>query len=469
MKFIPFMIKFSAIFIFLDFYFLFKWRKFVKENNWNKWLYIAPFIFGIIMLFVTFENVWIQVADYVPSNFEKTLFTIKSLWYLPKALIVIPMIVFDLVKLVNNIVKGREFTSKRKVIKLLNYLSSGIRILSNGIERILKLQPALQTEPSLHQSEINSSFTESQYEKQHFENEIMEGKDIPTIKDRRKFLRNSTWAMAGIPFVIVGRGVLDTRYNFKIHEADIHLPKLDKALDGMRIIQISDIHAGSFHSAGPIEKVRTLINDQKADMIVLTGDFVNFNHDELNLAMNEFKALNADIGIYGCLGNHDHFMSVKSHEILKDKIRSTGIDLLVNESRTLTLNGKKINIAGNDNSGYGQQYGDFDKTLKNCDSEAPTVLLCHDPTNWDREIVGKRDVDLMLSGHTHGGQIGWEVFGDIISPARIAYKQFAGLYKKHEQMLYINRGLGTTGPPVRVGINPEVTILTLRSKQESIS
>lgn len=468
MKFIPFMIKFSAIFIFLDFYFLFKLKKYVQDNNWNRYFYIVPFIIGFLMLFVTFENVWIQVADYVPSSFEKTLFTLKSLWYLPKALIVIPMIISDIIKITVKIIKGEKNFVTDNFTHSISFVKNQFKFLASSTERIFGYEPSLQANMNIVSQSGLTDSTEANYDKIYMESETSDEKTEEAINNkpesRRKFLRNSTWALAGVPFVIVGKGVLDTRNDFQFHESDIFLPQLDSALDGMRIIQISDIHAGSFQSANPIHLVRKLINEQKADAIVLTGDFVNFNHNELDMAMADFKQLKSDIGIYGCLGNHDHFMSEAQHKILKEKIKSTGIDLLVNESRTLVINGAKLNIAGNDNTGYGQFFGDFDKTLAACDTDAPTILLCHDPTNWDAHIRGKRNVDLMLSGHTHGGQIGFEMFGEIITPARIAYKQFAGHYIDKSQHLYINRGLGTTGPPVRVGVNPEITILTLRSR-----
>lgn len=468
MKFIPFMIKFSALFIFLDFYFLFKLKKYVQDNNWNKYLYIIPFIIGFLMVGITFENVWIQVADYVPNSFEKTLFTLKSLWYLPKALIVIPMIISDIMQIAIKIIKGENNFVIDNVTHFISFVKSQFKYVFAALENVFGYEPSLQANLNLASPNGLTDSTEANYDKIYTETEILIDKsDEPKINSpdsRRKFLRNTSWALAGVPFIIVGKGILDTRYDFQFHEADIYLPQLDSALDGIRIIQISDIHAGSFQSVSPIQVVRNLINEQKADVIVLTGDFVNFNHNEFDMAMSDFKQLKSDIGIYGCLGNHDHFMSEAQHEILKQKIKSTGIDLLVNESRTLIINGAKLNIAGNDNIGYGQNYGDLDKTLATCQPDAPTILLCHDPTNWDTNIRGKRSVDLMLSGHTHGGQIGLEIFGDIISPARLVYKQFAGHYIDQSQHLYINRGLGTTGPPVRVGINPEITILTLKNR-----
>lgn len=472
MKFIPFMIKFSAIFIFLDFYFLIKLRKYVKDNGWNSAFYIIPTIISIFMLFITFENVWIQVADYVPSSFEKILFTLTSFWYLPKALIVLPMIFYDSAKILNKIYKKEENIVSKRFTQIINFTASQFSMLNLFIDKFLRTEPSLQSNINVSQGTDFHDASDYSYEKNYMENTENNNANLSQTIDisgsRRKFLRNTSWALAGVPFIIVGKGVFDTRYDFKVHESVINIPKMDKALDGLRIIQISDIHSGSFQSAGPIEIVRGMINDLKADAIVITGDFVNFNPDEYDMAIKEFKALKSDIGIYGCLGNHDHFMSDKQHEILKEKIRFSGIDLLVNESRTLTLNGAQINIAGNDNSGYGQFHADFDKTLSECNPDAPTILLCHDPTNWDKEIRGKRNVDLMLSGHTHGGQIGLEIWGDIVSPARIAYNQFAGHYLDNEQHLYINRGLGTTGPPVRVGVNPEITILTLKSRSISI-
>jgi predicted MPP superfamily phosphohydrolase len=212
-----------------------------------------------------------------------------------------------------------------------------------------------------------------------------------------------------------------------------------------------------------------IIKKISPDLVFMTGDFVNFQENEIDKISFEMKQIEAEYGVFACLGNHDHYMFPKEHEIFKSKIRSYGIDLLVNENRTLDIRGNKIQIAGSDNSSWRHNFADFDKTLAGLSKAYPTIMMCHDPSNWDLHINGKRNVDLMLSGHTHGGQFGYNVFGYDLSPVRMFYKQWAGLYKSKDQYLYVNRGLGVVGPPVRIGINPEITHIVLRSPVNTAS
>jgi hypothetical protein len=270
--------------------------------------------------------------------------------------------------------------------------------------------------------------------------------------------------MAAIPFGLVGKGLASSTYNFEIYRIDIPLQKFSYSLDGLTIAQISDIHAGSFITPQPILDAINIINSLKPDIIVITGDFVNFHPDEMNDSYKFFKSLKSDIGVFGCLGNHDHYMTESDHIKLKQILKESQIEMLINENRILKINDVQLQIAGCDNSSYGRNYADWTKTIKSLNSDVPTILLCHDPSNWDKSILGKLPVDLTLSGHTHGGQIGINFFGEIIAPARIVLKRWAGLYKEGNQQLYINRGIGTVGPPIRVSIPPEITLITLRKE-----
>jgi predicted MPP superfamily phosphohydrolase len=178
----------------------------------------------------------------------------------------------------------------------------------------------------------------------------------------------------------------------------------------------------------------------------------------------EFSRLKAPLGVYGSLGNHDHYMTDQDHRLLQQTIRNNGIRLLVNEHTALTSGGDKLYIAGIDNTGSRQKFGDVNKTLNGIEQESPVILLAHDPTVWDKEIRGQQPIDVMLSGHTHGGQFVIDVLGEELSPARAVYKQWAGFYDDTttKQVLYVNRGMGTTGIPMRLGIPPELTLVTLQ-------
>ncbi len=287
-------------------------------------------------------------------------------------------------------------------------------------------------------------------------------KPVDEENSRRKFLRDVSWTAAGIPFFISAWGVFKTAYDYKVHNVDIKLDNLPSSMEGLRIVQISDLHAGSYYSDAPFRKVRRIIDALNPDIVVLTGDFVNNNHAEIGKIFDEISRIKAKYGVYGCLGNHDHFMTQEDHALLVDKLKATGMRLLVNENESIKIGDGNLHIAGIDNIGFGQEYGDFSLAVNNLPEYEPIILLAHDPTNWDKSIVGKLPVDITLSGHTHGGQVGVELFGKMLTPVKMVYKQWAGLYHKTGQYLYVNRGVGMVGPPIRLGINPEITLITLK-------
>lgn len=285
---------------------------------------------------------------------------------------------------------------------------------------------------------------------------------IPNVK-RRKIIETTAWSLASIPYIIVTKGLVSTTYDFTISKVDVHLPKLSKFLNGLRIVQISDLHLGSFFDYRPFQEVTRIVNNLKPDLLFITGDFVNNNPNELKENFNDLKSLNAGIGLYSCLGNHDHYMTDVNHSILLKSLNNLGMNLLINQNKTLIINNTPINIIGIDNLGMRQKYGDFHKAYVGINNEHTNILLCHDPTNWDTHIRNKYPADLTLSGHTHGGQVAWEYNGVEFSPARFVYKQVAGLYKNGNYLLYVNKGIGTVGPPLRIGVKPEITEITLIS------
>ncbi|MBK9183156.1 MAG: metallophosphoesterase [Ignavibacteria bacterium] len=254
-----------------------------------------------------------------------------------------------------------------------------------------------------------------------------------------------------------------TLYDFQTVSLDLNIRKLPRAFDGMRIAQISDIHAGSFPDHRPFEEVRRILDVLKPDAIVITGDFVNAKPSEMSVIARELAQLKAPYGVFASLGNHDHYNTPQEHAELVKTIRGVGVDLLVNENRRIVDGGSSLIIAGTDNTGFKQSFAKIDRALNGVLEDEATILLAHDPTYWDKAIVGATNVDVMLSGHTHGGQFGVQLLGFEWSPAQYVYKQWAGLYGAGEQLLYVNRGIGTVGPPLRIGIPPEVTIFTLRA------
>lgn len=287
---------------------------------------------------------------------------------------------------------------------------------------------------------------------------------------RREFLRKMGWTAASVPYVVVGYSVFRSLYDYQIYHVDIPIADLPAALDGLSIAQLSDLHAGSFFSERPLLGVASTIAEMKPDLIAITGDFVNHDARELSTILPALNRLQAPLGVYGCLGNHDHYAHVP--HVVRG-IGETPVSLLVNEHRTLRIDGASLHLVGTDNTGFRQHFADLPRAVHglqpNAGGEEMRLLLAHDPTFWDQHVRPEHaDIDLMLCGHTHGGQIGYE-FGPLRwSLARVAYARWAGLYREPRadgaghQYLYVNRGAGTVGPPIRLGIRPEITLLTLR-------
>lgn len=280
---------------------------------------------------------------------------------------------------------------------------------------------------------------------------------------KRNLIVNTTkLGFAVIPFAIVGSGIKSS-FDLRVRKVEIPLYNLPRSLDGIKIVQISDIHAGSYVSHHQFQEANDRIKNLKPDILFVTGDFVNYNPNEIKVLKGELERLEADIAVIGCLGNHDHYMTSKNHTNLNEYLsKHTPIQMLNNDLKILDIHGTKLNIAGVDNSGMNMHFADFNKALSNTYQDTSTILLCHDPTNWDKEIVAKRNVDLMLSGHTHGGQVKFNVLGLELIPGKMVFKQLDGLYQKKDQYIFVNTGLGTVGPPIRIGIPPEITQITLR-------
>ncbi len=282
-------------------------------------------------------------------------------------------------------------------------------------------------------------------------------------KSKRKVIEATGWSLASIPFIMVSKGLLSTTHNFKVHSAEVKLTNLDKTFDGFKIVQLSDLHLGSFFDGSSIQEVRRIVNSLKADLVVITGDFVNNDPNELKVGYKDLSNLKSTFGVYSCLGNHDHYMKPNQHKQLLKGLNNANMNLLNNESKLFNIDGSNLNLVGIDNIGMRQSFGNLDTAFQNIDNENSTILLCHDPTNWDKNIRNKYPADLTLSGHTHGGQVAWEYNGIELKPAKFVYNQTEGLYKNGNQQLYINRGIGTVGPPLRIGVEPEITKIILKS------
>ncbi len=300
------------------------------------------------------------------------------------------------------------------------------------------------------------------------------GENIESGMSRLQFLNNIAIGVTAIPFATFVYGMLKTAFQYKIHNVKINLPKLPNAFHGLRIVQVSDIHAGSFVSTKPLEKAVELINQQNPDLVFFTGDLVNDKASEMNPHINTLSKIKAKEGVYSILGNHDYgdYYNWKSQkeksenlEQLKAIHAQMGWRLLLNEHISITRNNTKIGIIGVENWGnnlHFTKYGKLQDAHKGTEEYAVKLLLSHDPSHWNGEVTNSyKDIDVTFSGHTHGFQFGIEIPGIKWSPVQYLYKQWAGLYKNQHQYIYVNRGLGFLGYPGRVGIKPEITVIEL--------
>ncbi|WP_207534259.1 metallophosphoesterase [Desertivirga arenae] len=279
--------------------------------------------------------------------------------------------------------------------------------------------------------------------------------------------------LAFLIFLAFLHGVTLGKYNYKVHKLNLHFDDLPEAFDDFKLVQISDVHAGSFDNARAVEKGIRLINDQEPDLFVFTGDLVNNQSEEILPWIEKFGRIKAKYGKYSILGNHDYgdYIQWSSHhekamnlEHLKIYHSNMGFELLLDQHALIKKDGQEIALLGVENWGLGfGQRGDIKKALSGVNPDAFKVLLSHDPTHWQsiiKELPVK--IDLTLSGHTHGMQFGIEALGIKWSPVKYRYKHWAGLTEYKSRYLYINRGFGFLGFSGRVGIWPEITVITLK-------
>ncbi|MBB6459522.1 metallophosphoesterase [Flammeovirga kamogawensis] len=292
---------------------------------------------------------------------------------------------------------------------------------------------------------------------------------------RAKFLTFVGAGLATIPLGAFAYGYTKGRFNFRVIRKNLSFKNLPKAFDGFKIIQISDIHIGSFPKGHEsVAKAVEMINSRNPDIIVFTGDLVNNFASETDGWIDVFKNLKAKHGMYSILGNHDYgdyvqwnsaTEKIQNLDAVKKANRDIGFDLLLNENRAIEINGDKIGIVGVENWGLKPfpQLGDIDKANQGLDNVPFKILLSHDPSHWDEKVTDHKDMDLMLAGHTHGMQFGIEIPGIKWSPVQYKYPRWAGLYEKENQKLYVNRGFGYHAYAGRIGMDPEITEIILKS------
>ena len=294
------------------------------------------------------------------------------------------------------------------------------------------------------------------------------------IDSRRKFVSQIALGIAAIPFLGILHGITKGKYNFRVLRETLYFPDLPDAFDGFTITQVSDIHSGSFDNFDEVKRGVEMIDAEKSDLLVFTGDMVNNLATEAEPYVELFKGLSAPHGKYSIYGNHDYGDYIKWNSVqekennLKNlaKIHQRmGFKLMLNENVSLSKNNQNIRLLGIENWGLPPfpQKGDLKAALQGVEKDEFKILLSHDPSHFE-EQVKKHDtkIHLTLSGHTHGMQFGIEIPGFKWSPVKFRYPRWAGLYTANGRYLYVNRGFGFLVFPGRVGIWPEITVITLK-------
>jgi hypothetical protein len=307
---------------------------------------------------------------------------------------------------------------------------------------------------------------------------------LPVDPGRRYFFKTATAAAGATPFLGAMYGFAAERLNYQVHRVEIPIANLPAALDGMTIAQLSDIHMSGYMPRSQVRRAVDMANDLGADLAVVTGDFITGAGDPIEECIEEIRRLSAPLGIYGCNGNHEIYADAEYRA--QDLFAQQGMKLLRHENALITFNGSQLNLIGVDYQRERAPGGRRVSTLVGIEplirKDLPNILLSHNPNSFNR--AAELGVELSLAGHTHGGQIQVEILDHRLSPARFITDYVAGLYLRPlftpaktiasqsflhltalhgpHSAIYVNRGLGTVGAPVRLGVPPEISLLTLR-------
>jgi len=298
---------------------------------------------------------------------------------------------------------------------------------------------------------------------------------------RRAFLRYAVFLSGSVPFMATAYGFAAQRLQYRIESVEVPIAHLPKNLEGLRIVQLSDIHIGTFMPPLEVRRAVKMANELNPDLVVLTGDLISRDDDPLEECISELSRLHAPLGIWGCNGNHEVY--TQKEDLSQKLFDRYGMRLLRQESAELRWQGGKINLIGVDYQGGRRFSGTHRQLLHGMESlirrEIPNILLSHNPNTFYR--AAELGIELSIAGHTHGGQVGIEIVDRQWSPARFVTEFVAGMYHlpfgddtcfkeygatrpgPQSAVLYVNRGLGTFGMPVRLGVPPEITLLTLRT------
>jgi len=296
------------------------------------------------------------------------------------------------------------------------------------------------------------------------------------VRGHIRAFTNSGLIISSLMFLVIAFGSVRGRFNFKTEDITIKIKGLEPDLEGLKIVQISDLHLTTFyHHQDLLEEDMIQINALNPDLVINTGDFINIGWRESARFDTILTKARGKYGNFAIMGNHDfgtyhpfYTEADRDNNVLRmnNFIRSSGYDLLNDEFTIINIGKSKIAIIGVMTRGSfpGIIHGDLKKASTGIYRAGLKILLAHDPNQWDKDVRGKTDIAVTLSGHTHGMQVGILTKSFSWSPARYFYPRWNGLYKEGEQYLVVNRGLGSLGIPFRIGMPPEITVITLHSE-----
>jgi len=275
---------------------------------------------------------------------------------------------------------------------------------------------------------------------------------------RRRALNAAGNVLMAAPFVVMGYGAMVERLDFRVRELDVPLPGLPLDLDGLSILQISDIHLSAFLDESELARAIDMARELRPHVAVVTGDLISSRGDPLDACIRQLARVKSDAGTFGCMGNHERYARVE-RQVVEAGARA-GIGFLRGEARTLRFGNSVLNLAGVDYQSMADRRNYLRGAERLIVPGAVNVLLSHNPDVFP--IAARQGYNLVLAGHTHGGQVTVEILDQSINPARFFTPYVYGLFRAGRSAAYVTRDIGTIGIPARIGAPPEISMLSLR-------